>query len=210
MKLNFTEQEAFDANLAGGVSKYLDERMPIWKSIIDTDTGLPWYTSRYIPNGQNAEGWLASMVNAGLAVAKANEGKSRPQIRKYRVNYSTNFRLTGITDHRLLKRFNVGGAARWEDKGAIGYMGVEKFPAVITALDRNRPIYDKAHLYVDLFAGYRMKLYSEKVGLTVQLNVRNVQEGGRLQPISAYPNGDANGFRIISPRQYILTATFDL
>jgi hypothetical protein len=210
MKLNVTEQEALDANLAGGVSKYLEERMPVWKSIIDTDTGLPWFTSRYIPNGQNAEGWLAGNVTAGLAVAKANEGKSRPQIRKYRVNYSTNFRLSGLTDHRILKRFNVGGAARWEDKGAIGYYGVEQYPAVITALDRNRPIYDKAHLYVDLFAGYRTKLFGDKVGMTVQLNVRNVQEGGRLQPISAFPNGVANGFRIIDPRQYIFTATFDL
>ena len=143
-------------------------------------------------------------------MAKANEGKSRPQIRKYRANFSTNFRLTGITDHRILKRFNLGGAARWEDKGAIGYFGVEQYPAIITALDRNRPIYDKAHLYVDLFVGYRTRLYSDKIGMTVQLNVRNVQENGRLQPISAYPNGVANGFRIIDPRQFILTATFDL
>jgi hypothetical protein len=184
--------------------------MPVWTSIIDTDTGLPWFTSQYVPNGQTAQGWLAGNVTAGLAVAKANEGKSRPQIRKYRANFSTNFRLTGITDHRILKRFNIGGAARWEDKGAIGYYGVEEYPAIITALDRNRPIYDKDHLYIDLFVAYRTRLYSDKVGMTVQLNVRNVQENGRLQPISAYPNGVANGFRIIDPRQFILTATFDL
>jgi len=48
------------------------------------------------------------------------------------------------------------------------------------------------------------------VGLTLQLNVRNLQEGGRLQAISAYPNGRPGAFRIVDPRQFILTATFDL
>jgi len=42
------------------------------------------------------------------------------------------------------------------------------------------------------------------------LNVRNVQEGGRLQPISAYPDGTPNAYRIVDPRQFILTMTFDL
>ena len=96
-------------------------------------------------------------------MAQATEGKSRPQIRKYRANFSTNYRLAGLTDHRIWKRFNVGGALRWEDKAAIGYYGVEQFPAIITALDPNRPIYDKANLYIDAFIGYRTRLFSDKV-----------------------------------------------
>jgi hypothetical protein len=57
---------------------------------------------------------------------------------------------------------------------------------------------------------YRTRMFSNKVGTTIQLNVRNVQENGRLQPISAYPDGTPNGYRIVDPRQFILTATFDL
>jgi len=40
--------------------------------------------------------------------------------------------------------------------------------------------------------------------------VRNIFEGGRLQRIGAYPDGVANDFRIVDPRQFLLTATFDL
>jgi hypothetical protein len=46
--------------------------------------------------------------------------------------------------------------------------------------------------------------------MTVQLNVKNVQEGGRLQPIRAFPDGTPNSYRIVEPRLFILTATFDL
>jgi hypothetical protein len=87
---------------------------------------------------------------------------------------------------------------------------VEQLPAIITALDPNRPVWDKAHLYIDLFTSYRTRIWSDKVGMTLQLNVRNVQENGRLQPVSAYPDGTPNALRIIDPRQFILTATFDL
>jgi hypothetical protein len=44
----------------------------------------------------------------------------------------------------------------------------------------------------------------------VQLNVKNVQEGGRLQAVSAFPDGTPNAYRIVDPRLFILTATFDL
>jgi hypothetical protein len=40
--------------------------------------------------------------------------------------------------------------------------------------------------------------------------VRNVLEDGRLQAIGVNPNGQPYNFRIIDPRQFILTATFDL
>jgi hypothetical protein len=45
---------------------------------------------------------------------------------------------------------------------------------------------------------------------TFRLNVRNVQEDGRLQPINAGPDGEPNSYRIVAPRQFIFSATFDL
>ena len=39
---------------------------------------------------------------------------------------------------------------------------------------------------------------------------RRLTEGGRLQPIGAYPDGTINTYRIVDPRQFILSATFDL
>ena len=87
--------------------------------------------------------------------------------------------------------------------------GVQSLPAPITELDSNRPIYDKAQYYVDAFVTYRTKLWSDRMGATFQFNVRNIQEGGRLQAIGVYPDGRPHTFRIVDPRQFILTATFD-
>ena len=145
-----------------------------------------------------------------MNVALATEGRSRPQIREYRANFLSSYRLSGITDHRILKNFQLGGAGRWEDKAAIGYRGLQQLPAVVTALDPNRPIYDKARLYLDAFVTYRTRLFGNRVGTSFQLNVRNLTEDGRLQAVKANPDGVANVYRIIDPRQFILSATFDL
>ncbi len=209
IKANVTQDETIQAAIAQDLLDYLAERTPVWNSIIDKETGQPWFTSSYAAQ-QTARNYLPGNVTTPLGIAQQTVGKSLPQIRKYHANLSTNLYLRGLTEHRLLRNFNVGGALRWEDKGSIGYYGVEQLPAIINNLDRNNPVYDKSHLYIDLLAAYRTKIFANKVGLTVQLNVKNVQEGGRLQGVSAFPDGTPNAYRIIDPRQFILTATFDL
>lgn len=207
-KINVTEQQSIDSKLAPGASQWIAERLPAWQRIIDPETGRPWFTERY-NNSNSASQYLAANVTSQLNIATATQGKSRPQIRKYRVNYSTSYRLAGLTDNPWLKKFTVGGAVRWEDKGAIGYYGVQSLPAIITELDPARPVYDKARTYFDAFFTYRTKL-SPGINASFQLNVRNIQENGRLQPISALPDGTANGYRIVDPRQFIFTASFDI
>jgi hypothetical protein len=130
-------------------------------------------------------------------------------VRQYAFRLSTNYRLAGITDNSFLKNFSVGGALRWEDKGAIGYYGVEEYPAVITALDGDRPIYDEAHTYIDVNLAYKTKLFDDKCSATFRLNIRNLQESGRLQGTGAFPNGEIHSWRIIDPRQFVMSATFD-
>jgi len=195
--------------MSPAVTRWIAERMPVWTSIVDPEINRPWWTERY--NGSNSPAqFFASSVKTPYDVAVANQGKSRPQIRPYRFNLSTSYRLAGLgTDRAWLKRLTLGGALRWEDRGAIGYYGVEQLPAVITALDPNRPVYEAARAYVDLFTSYRFKVWG-RANATLQLNVRNVQENGRLQPVSAFPDGTPNAFRIVDPRQFILSATFDL
>ncbi|MDO8544561.1 MAG: TonB-dependent receptor [Opitutaceae bacterium] len=210
VKFNLTRQKSINARVAPGITDYVNLRMPVWLSIIDPETGQKWWTTPYDASGRSADVFFRNSVEAPVGVAQAGEGKSRPQIRKHRANLLTSYRLAGLTDHRLVKNVSVGGALRWEDKGAIGYYGVQQLPAPVTALDSNRPIYDKARLYVDAFMTYRTKLFGNKVGASFQLNVRNVTEDGRLQAVRANPDGTPNVYRIIDPRQFILSATFDL
>jgi len=208
IKVNATQSEAIQANVGREVGEYLANRLKVWPTIIDPTTGQSWYTTQY-GGGQSAAQYVALNITAPLNLQLTTEGLSNPQIRKYRVNAMTNFQLAGISDNAIIKRFNVGGALRWEDKAAIGYWGKQQVPAIITDYDPFRPICDRAHLYVDMFAGYRTRLFSNKVGTTFQFNVRDLTEGGRLQPIAADPDGSISAWRIVSRRQFIFTTTFD-
>ncbi len=209
MKLNVARQQSIGANIAPELTTWIKERTAVWASIIDPTIGRPWYTEPY-NNAASAKQFFDGNVAAPLKLYQALEGKSKPQIRQYRANFSSNFRLAGITEQKILKRFNVGGAVRWEDKGAIGFYSVEQPPVIATTLDGTRPVYDKGRCYVDALVGYRTPFFSNKIMATIQLNVRNVNEGGRLQAISATPDGKTSAYRIIDPRLFILSATFDL
>jgi hypothetical protein len=53
-------------------------------------------------------------------------------------------------------------------------------------------------------------MFKDTIRARLQLNVRNVFENGRLQPVAYNPDGTPFAFRIIDPRQFILSANFDL
>lgn len=210
VKFNVTQTEAVDKNISADLFRWIDERYPIWTSLIDPENGQPFWNQRYGGASQSAREFFLASVQAPLNVASANEGKSRPQIRKYAANLVTRYNLAGISDKKWLRNTSVGGAVRWEDKGAIGYYGITDASGIYTALDAGRPIYDSSHTYVDLFTSYRTKLFNDKVAATFQLNIKNVQEGGRLQPTAALPDGTPYAYRIVDPRTFILSVTFDL
>lgn len=219
LKANATRTEAIDAGIAQSVYDWFNMRLPIWESIIDPRTGTKWLDTGYagdLPSpgsGTPRSALLANLIVVPISLARATEGTSRPQIRKWRFNVSSSYRLSGLFDQKYLKKMTVGGSVRWESKAAIGYYGVPvdgSYEAAIT-LDPNRPIYDKANTYFDAFVSYSTKLYRDKIPAKFQLNVRNIQESkARLQPVGAYPNGEPHTFRIIDPRTFIFSVGFDL
>jgi hypothetical protein len=77
-------------------------------------------------------------------------------------------------------------------------------------LDPSKPVYDRSRFYADVMASYHLRLLGERVRARVQLNVRNVLESGRLQPIAVNPDGQVSIYRIVDPRQFVLTTSFDL
>ena len=142
-------------------------------------------------------------------------GKRKPQDREYKVSMTTSFQLAGLGTmaeaHPWMKNASVGGSYRWSSKAAIGYLGAPpEADGVIRALDRSKPVFDKPTANVDLNASYRTKLFHNKVGARFQLNVRNVTESGRLQGVAINPDGRFYSYRIIDPRTFIFTTTFDL
>jgi len=217
LQASVTEQQTINSNMAPNVTKYAAMRLPFWTKIKDPrinpaiEPNQLWWDHYYGGgNNETPHQFYDRSVGAPLKVAQGLEGIARPQVRRYGARISTNLRLAGLSENRFLKRFNVGGALRYESRGAIGFYGKQQLPAVITEYDINRPIWDSPHTYIDALVGYRTKLFADKIGATFQLNVRNLTEGGHLQPFAAYPTGEVYQYRIVSPRQFILSATFDL
>jgi len=206
-----TETKAVNTNVSTALEQWIAQRMPVWTTIVDPrNGGSLWWTNATYGGSQTAAQNFATFVQAPYSVIKQQESKSRPELSKYNAKLSTNYQLAGITSQPILKKVSIGGAVRWQDRSAIGYYGVEQYPAVITALDANRPIWDKAHYYFDAFVGYKTKMFADRVMGTFRFNVRNIQESGGLRAIATFPDGTPSAYRIVDPRQFILTASFDL
>ncbi len=224
---SITESKVTNRNVSATLQQWIDERMPVWTSLVDPrigstatggltatpgNTGNLWWKQLYASasGNQTPEDNFIAFVGAPYSAFRELEGKANTQSRKYKARFSTKVNLSGITDNDLLKRFEIGGAVRYESKAVIGYYGVQEYPEKITQLDVNRPIHDDPIYGLDLFVTYKTKLWNDKVNARIQFNVRNLNESGELRPVGVFPNGEVHTYRIVDPRQFILQATFDL
>ncbi|MFT3867831.1 MAG: hypothetical protein QM715_04970 [Nibricoccus sp.] len=187
----------------------------LWWKIV----GTPFQQLAGYNNNNSAETNFLSQVDAPMSVFRSQIGRPRPQIREYSGKFSTKYNLAGLTENKIIRNITVGGSWRYTSKGFLGYYGLGytdgmdlTLPAnKILQLDGNRPIYSKAETYIDLFVSYNTKMFHDKVRAKLQLNVKNVGEkGGGLQPTAAFFDGRIATYRIVDPRQFVLTASFDL
>jgi outer membrane receptor protein involved in Fe transport len=205
MKFTGAQQKSIDSNISPRLQQYINERLPVWQALKD-DAGVNWWTSRIGGAGVPQDFYIGS-VSAPLKLAIANNGKPRSQVREWRFNALTNYNFT----EGRFKNFGIGGAVRWEDQAAIGFRGAApEADGVIRSLDPTKPLLDKARTYFDFSANYNLRLHHNKIRARVQLNIRNVFESGRLQAVAVNPDGQPFAYRIIDPRQFILSTTFDL
>lgn len=211
IKFTGAQQVAIDAKVGREMNDYWESRLPVWTTARDDDGRLWWNTIPALGGDTPETAYYNSLLSPYL-FGVANEGKPRTQVRKFRWSTVTNYTFT----EGRLKNFYVGGAVRWEDKASIGFYGKApstlpgSFNGVVLELDPNRPIYDKARYYFDASVGRRFRFGGDKVRMNLQLNVRDLFEDGRLQPVGANPDGSVYAYRIIEPRRFILTASFDL
>lgn len=210
LRSTLTQSRSFNAIMSPALQDYVSARLPVWEAAKSPFDGSPYWNGTYKAGNVTPETWYLKNLLAPMKLAVATQGKPIAQNREWKFNVVTNYQLRGITDQRWLKNLNIGGAIRWEDRAVIGYGGAAPDPdGVIREYDATKPYYDKAHTYIDFLAGYNFKLH-KKYGVRLQLNVRNAFEGGRLQAAGVNPDGSAYVYRIVDPRQFILTATFSL
>jgi outer membrane receptor protein involved in Fe transport len=225
MKLTGAQQKAVDTELGNAVNDYINSRLAAVQSIIiptnagtdaatgNNTAGRPWWiTGQSATSTNSPAAFYIANVKSVIGLATANAGKRRAQTREYRANFTTNYRLSDLFGDTWLRNGSVGGAVRWSSKAALGYYGgapAAEYGGAVIDYDANRPIYDDPRAEFDLMVSYNLKLWNEKVRCKLQLNVKNLTESGRLQAIAYNPDGVAWNYRIVDPRQFILTATFD-
>lgn len=234
IKFTGSQAKAQDDRIGTNIYDYWMNNLPFWSAIrYDSVPGngdgkgpLWWSTqintvfNTYLPNatqGANNDTTIwANRLFTNEYIAQyqnlaSNVGKPRSQMREYHFAAVTNYDFT----EGWLRNFNAGGAVRWESRASIGFLGgaPEKsgaFQGAVLSLDSDKPVYDKARAYFDLSAGYRFSFFRDKVRTKLQLNIQDVFENGRLQAIAVNPDGKPYAFRIVDPRRFVLSASFDL
>ena len=225
LKATGSKQKATDSNISVFMQKFVDERLPFWTTVrVPTDqipgggqlanAGALWWTTATGSNGQPVN-YYTTNIATPLGQANANQGKRKPQSREYSLNLITSYQLAGLgsfaESRTWLKNTTVGGSYRWASKAAIGYLAAAPdADGVVRKLDRDKPFFDEPTGNLDLNLSYRTRLFRNKVSVRFQLNVRNATESGSLKGVAINPDGRFYSYRIIDPRQFIFTTTFDL
>lgn len=211
LKSTITQARSFNGSLSPNLQAYVDSRLPTWTTVKSPFDNSSFWDGTYKVSNLTPKAWYLQNLLAPMKLAVALQGKARTQTREWHANLLTNFQLAGITENRWLKNAEVGGGVRWEDRASIGFLGgPPEADGIVRSYDPDKPIWDKARYYVDLSAGYNLRLYRDKVRVHLQLNVKNLFEDGRLQAVAVNPDGTPWAFRIIDPRQFIFSARFDL
>lgn len=211
LKVNGSKTETINSSIGATWQAYRDERMPIWTTIVGPYTGLRYWDLPFSGNNVPSTIWNTNN-SAPMRVQLALQGKPQPQVRKYKVNMLTSYNLAGISSNKILRATTLGGNLRWEDKGAVAFYGAapDALDGKVRDYDASRPIWDKAHTYMDVFARYNFQFWRGRIKSSLQLNIRNVLESGRLQAYNANPDGTFSAYRIVDPREYVLSMSFDL
>ena len=162
--------------------------------------------------GGNFQRFILNNWNAN-AIA---DGGAVHELRKWRANAVANYDFAAAS---RLRGWGVGGAVRWQDQAAIGspvaLFGPDLKPATnpndpgnIRVQDVRNPLFGPSETNCDAWVSYKRKIWSDRVSLKVQLNVRNLTVGNELKPIAANPDGSIAVWQIEEPRRYTLSATF--
>ena len=209
MTFNAAMQQAEKINVGADFAEFIKRNLPLW-----TDGN-----GKLATNIRDMEGFedityfgsFGSSQLGNLAInnmyvpylnALAANGSPVQELRRWRFNAVTNY------DFRTgrLKGFSIGGAARWQDRVAIGFPAV-KNAAGSWVYDVTRPYYGSDELNWDGWIRYTRRLFRDKVGWTLQLNVRDLLGSQELIPVTAQPNGQVASARIPQPDKWTLTST---
>jgi outer membrane receptor protein involved in Fe transport len=125
-------------------------------------------------------------------------------------NEQRTWRFTGVTSYGFTEGFlsgsTIGGALRWEDEAATGYL--YRVVDDIAGPDVTRPYFDDGLFSGDLWMSYATKVWNDRVNWKIQLNIRNLIGENDDIPVKTNPDGQIAAIRIPNPMTISLTNTF--
>ena len=188
---NAARQQAQRSNVGADFAEFVKRNLPLWT---DGDGKLA-------TNIREMEGFedityfgsfgasqLGNLAITNMYVpylnALAANGSPVQELRRWRFNVVTNY------DFRAgrLKGFSLGGAARWQDRVAIGFP-VKRNEIGAWVSDVSRPFYGSNDLKFDAWLRYGRRILRDKLRWSIQLNVRDLLASDELIAVTAQPNG---------------------
>jgi len=211
LAFNVAQQEVVKTNVLQSYREYFDIREPQWLAmgalIARPNTYKNDAPQTIYERTRNVQ-W------AGLIPRITAEGALSHEVREWRANFITNYMFS---DDSRLKGFSVGGAYRWQDEVAVGFLngittGASQGVAgldTIAITDVTQPIFGPAETNADLWFAYGKKIMDDKVKWKLQLNIRNVLSNDDLIITQVDGDGLPTRVRIVNPMNFYLTTTFD-
>ena len=226
--LNVSEQESVRSNTGSAVRKLLfntptasgksiaEEWKNEWAYQVPLNVGaIPVIGSRTDINIL-ANAFQRDVLNRFNTAASA-DGAVVQELRKWRANMVVNYEFQNPT----LKGFAVGSGVRWQDKAAVGFPVVSlradltPVPAGGPALasdvrvsDVRHPFYGPTDTRYDAWLSYQTKIMKGKIGVKMQLNVRNLFTHNELVPVTINPDGKVAVWSIAEGRKFTFSTKF--
>ncbi len=211
LSINITQQESRQSTIAPRLTE-------LWNRLLAIHDSIP--SSTFVTNGGNKlttplrDDAFASNTMPGVWInnggvgqaylaAVALAGSDNPEVREYRVNMLGNYTFT----EGRFKGLKLGGAIRYQDEAAAGYPMTTDPETGFPVKDVMNPYYDEATEFVDMWVGYKRKIWNDKVDWRVQLNIRNLFADKDPVPIQYQPDGSVARVAIPVPRQISLSNT---
>lgn len=211
MTFNAARQQAQKSNVGADFAEFVQRNLPLWTDgdgkIATNIREMEGFEDIHYFNafGTSHLGILAiNNLYVPYLNAVAANGSPVQELRKWRLNFVTNY------DFRAgrLRGFSVGGAARWQDKVAIGFP-VKQNEIGAWVYDVSRPFYGSDDLKFDAWVRYGRRVFGDKIRWSIQLNVRDLGADDDLIAVTAQPNGQVASARIPQPNKWTVTNTFE-
>jgi outer membrane receptor protein involved in Fe transport len=205
LMFNVARQETVESDIAGAIVRWIDTVQPYYETL-DAWTSTEPEAINIWTGGAQKDAW-ANLILARTGSATVREGARSTEQREWRANFVTNYNFT----EGSLRGFNVGGGLRYESAAAVGYRVSETDEGVPFFVADN-PFMDDGTFDLDLWFAHTRKISNwgeNGIVMKLQVNLKNLLEGGGVTPIHVNPDGVVSTYRIDPEKLWFITTTFD-